>query len=96
MKKKKEKELFTPVERVLELLEIPKEAVLREPYIELSGDSRISVENHKGVIEYSRECIKLAGGKYIIKITGAALVIKNMTGYQIIISGRISAVEFIS
>ena len=84
------------VEKMLDILEIPKDAILNTPVIAMTGNSEISVENHKGIIEYSKECIKLGGGRFLLKITGRNLEIKNMTGYEIIITGFIVSVEFIS
>ena len=90
--KKKEKERSI-MRRAAEMLEIPPETVLKEPYIKWSGKASVTVENHRGIIEYGDELVRLSGGKNIISISGARLTIRSMTSYEITLFGRIDKIE---
>lgn len=62
------------------------------PVVELAGDSRVLIERHKGVTEYSREKIgiHMCFGK--LEVTGCNLELSCMTRDQLVISGRISGI----
>lgn len=63
------------------------------PLIELAGDSRVLMEHHCGVTEYGKEriCVKVKFGQ--VCICGQELRLAKMTKSQLIVSGRIQAVE---
>ena len=50
-------------------LEIPGEVILDMPLISLKGREEISVENYRGIIEYSTDKIRLNTTAGIFKIT---------------------------
>ena len=60
--------------------------------VELSGDERLLIENHKGIIHYSDEkvCIKVKLG--VIIICGSRLELSEMTEDKIVIFGKIDSV----
>ena len=63
------------------------------PMIEIAGDGRVLLENHKGVTEYSktRICVKVKFGQ--VCICGQGLRLAKMTKSQLIICGKIESVE---
>lgn len=65
------------------------------PIVEIAGQNRVLVENHRGVCKYSSEtvCVKVGFGQ--IEICGCCLTLKRMTSEQLIISGRINSVSLI-
>jgi sporulation protein YqfC len=89
IRKKTIKEKFT------ELLELPKELVLDIPRITIVGNGDMMVENYKGVIEYGSDRIRISTGIGAVKISGAGLVIKEITSEDIIISGGIHSLEYV-
>ena len=61
--------------------------------VEISGDCRVLIENHAGVIEYSRERIGVGVKFGQVTICGCGLELCRMTREQLIIRGRIDAVS---
>jgi sporulation protein YqfC len=65
------------------------------PIAELAGDRRLLIEHHQGVSAYSREniCIKVKFG--LLQVCGCGLELVRMTREQLVIRGRIDAVNLI-
>ena len=62
------------------------------PVLELTNDSRLLIENHKGVIAYGDKliCVKLKYGS--VSITGRNLTLSYMSRSQLTITGCIDAI----
>lgn len=82
-------------EDLSEALELPKEIMLNLPKISLIGQIQLIIENHKGIIEYTPTQIRVNSNSGIIKIQGTGLYIKTIVKEEIIVTGEISAFEFI-
>lgn len=61
--------------------------------VEIAGDCRVLVEQHRGVIEYDPEkiCVKATYG--CIVVYGSCLQLAQMTNASLVISGRIQSVS---
>lgn len=90
----KEKPKVSLKEKFAEMLDLPKEIVLNIPRLTLVGNRDLMIENFKGVMEYENERIRVNTGNGVIKVTGARLLIREITSEDIIISGEIHALEF--
>lgn len=82
-------------EKMAQLLEMPKEVVLDFPKLVLVGDSELSIENYKGILEYESEVIRVKTVDKIIKVTGKNLEITAITDEEIQITGTVSEVKFV-
>lgn len=82
-------------EKISEFLELPKDILLDLPRITLIGNMQLIIENHKGVIEYSKEKVRINSKSGIIRIVGQHLVIKTIITEEVIIIGNIDQVEFL-
>lgn len=82
-------------ESVSELLELPKDIILDLPRITLLGNMQLYIENHKGIIEYSKLRIRVNTKSGIIRIIGKELLIKTIITEEIIICGNIEKIEFV-
>lgn len=82
--------------RVTELLDLPKEVVLNVPKLTLLGDEELVIENYKGIIEYDIQKVRVNTGLGVIKIIGERLIIKEITSEDIMVNGKIKALEFIT
>ena len=62
------------------------------PIVELAGDRRVLIENHRGVMEYGTEriCVKVKCG--ILCICGQNMELARMTKEQLVIAGIIRSV----
>ncbi len=83
-------------ERFAEMLELPKELVMDRPKLTMVGNCDIMVENYKGVVEYASDRLRINTGSGIIRIIGTGLLIREITSEDIIISGTIHTLEFVS
>jgi len=81
--------------KISDMTELPYELVLNLPKITIIGDMQAVIENHKGIIEYENNVIRINSSIGMIKITGSSLVIKNIMAEEIIINGSIEAVVVI-
>lgn len=87
--------LFSLKAAISEALDLPGEITLNLPKIIIIGYSQMLIENHKGVIEYTPQKIRLNSGIGVIKIEGTDLNLKNIAADDIIVTGKIKAVNFI-
>ena len=83
------------LERLTEEADLPGEALPAVPLVELAGDRRVLIENHRGVTEYSREKIRVQVRYGQICICGAGLELAQMSRAQLVICGRIDSVSLI-
>ena len=79
---------------ISDVLEIPKDILLDLPKITFIGNLQVNIENHKGIIEYSNETIRVKMKDGIIKVLGMDLIIKTIISEEIIISGKIASIDF--
>lgn len=79
--------------QVSDFLEIPSDVMLDLPKIVLVGDLQLFVENHRGIVEYTPEVVKLIVGEGEICVTGENLSIRNIMADEIIVEGKIKAVN---
>ena len=80
---------------ISEVLELPKDVVLDLPKIILTGNIGITISNHKGIIEYTQEILRINSGIGIIKIEGEKLELKTILSEEIIVIGTIEKLEII-
>lgn len=83
--------------RIMEFLadraELEAEPMPAQPIVEIAGDQRVLVENHKGVSAYSSERILINVSFGTVCICGCGLRLIRMTKEQLVIRGRIDAVS---
>lgn len=79
-------------DRLADGADLPGEVVPGQSILEVLGDTRVLIEYHRGVQEYSREriAVKLKFGT--VCICGCGLELTHMTKDQLVIRGRIDAV----
>lgn len=79
---------------ISDILELPKDIILDLPRITMISNIQINVENHKGILEYSDNLVKIKAKYGFIKIEGLDIFIKSIVNEEIVISGKIHKVEF--
>ncbi|MTI49408.1 MAG: sporulation protein YqfC [Firmicutes bacterium] len=77
-----------------EILELPKDIVLDLPKITMIGNLQVYIENHKGIIEYSKQRIRINTNIGILRITGKDMYIRNIVTEEVIVVGEIAELEF--
>ena len=73
-------------------MDLPGEPVPGKPALELLGKNRVIIENHRGILDYSREEIRVRVSYGWIHITGSGLELSLMSGQQLIITGTIGSI----
>ena len=63
------------------------------PIVEIAGDSRVLIERHNGMTEYSREriCVKVRYG--CVCVCGCGLELQRMSRDQLVIRGKIESIS---
>ncbi len=79
--------------RLADRMDIPQEAASGAPRIVISGSSRVRIEGHRGLLEYSRERVAAAGAGCRVLIKGEDLGLEAMSGRDLVVTGRLWAVE---
>ncbi len=92
MKKKRFEEMKNTVS---DMFELPKEIMLNMPKVSLIGNNQMLVENHKGIIEYTAQRIRVNSAIGVIRIIGNDMNLRNIAVDDIMISGEIKTIEFI-
>ena len=82
--------------KLVNALELPKEIIFNLPLITIVGNEEINIENYKGVIEYSPEKIRINTECGVLKINGEKLSFKQITAENIIVTGVIQTLEYLS
>jgi len=82
------------VGKALEKMDIPQNALLHVPRMEIYGVRQLMLENHKGILEYSQELIRINCGKVIIRVEGEELTLKAMNLKELSIVGNIRNIGY--
>ena len=78
-----------------DVLELPKDLVLNLPRVTMVGNVQLTLENHRGVILYSDQCVRIAVERGEVQVTGQKLTLRSIFPDEIIIDGLIFAVSYI-
>ena len=82
-------------ELVVESLKLPRDSVLGDSIITVTGNTEILIENYKGILQYSDELILLQGKNRKIELKGKRLNIVYYTNEDMKISGMMESICFI-
>ncbi len=79
---------------MVEALELPKDLVYGAVLINVTGRRELLVENYRGILEYSTECIRLQAKDCRVCITGKNLNIEYYTNEEMKICGMIKSIQY--
>jgi len=85
----------TMKEKVVKALELPEEIMLDKVLVEALGSEKITIINHKGIMFYSEENIKITSKEALINIKGENLTLNTLLSEEIVIKGKIKSIEYI-
>ncbi len=77
---------------IMEQTAIDPELLPGQPIVEIAGERRVLIENHRGVSSYGKDRILVKVPFGTICICGCQLQILHMTKERLVISGRIDSV----
>lgn len=79
--------------RIEDMLEIPKEITSNEPKVTIVSFKQMLIENYKGILEYEDILIRIKTSMGILNISGFGLNLNQMTGDDIVVTGKIESIE---
>ncbi len=88
------KKTYKIKETISNVLELPKDIVLDVAKITLIGSNNVTVENHKGIVEYNDDQIRINTGSGVLTINGLKLNIKSILQEEIIITGEVHCISY--
>ena len=80
--------------RINDILELPSEVTSNKPKITIVGCEEMLIENYKSILEYEEFYIKINTYIGAININGFNLRLKEMTGDDIMVLGKIDSLDF--
>ena len=89
-----EKKFNRGKEMLVEKLDLPKDVILDVPKIIVIGRNEITIENHKGIISFKDDLIKINTKEGPLNIHGSKFEILYIATSTITISGFFNSVEY--
>ncbi len=80
--------------KLADSLNIPEDLAKGAAIVTVTGNRLAYVENYRGIIEYSKECIRLQTKTCRIRITGCELDITYYTNDDMKITGEIHQIQY--
>lgn len=87
--------MFKPeklLSRLSERLDLPGQAVVREPQVLLSGDRQLTVEGHRGIRRCEPERIEVRTARACVCVDGQGLRIAMLNAGCMVIRGKLRGV----
>lgn len=81
-------------EFLAENFSMPKDVMMDLPRVSICGDKEIYIENHKGLLEYSDNMIRLKMNDGIINVSGTGLRIIIIEQERMVINGVLENVNY--
>lgn len=79
---------------VTEGLKLPRDLILGEVNIRISGRSLVYIENYRYIIEYSEEVLKLQCKNIKLRILGKKLVLDYFSRDEMMVRGVINEISY--
>ncbi|GIP20534.1 MULTISPECIES: sporulation protein YqfC [Paenibacillus] len=78
----------------VDFLDLPQDLVFDLPRLTMVGNKQLLIENHRGVLHFSPDKLKLALTDGSLDVDGRGLVIKAIMPEEVLIEGYISAIQY--
>lgn len=78
-----------------DFLDLPKDVVLDIPRITMIGNLQLYIENHRGVIDFSENNLRLKLSVGELNIRGEQLVIRTILPDEVFIEGIIGDIQYL-
>lgn len=90
----KKKNLRQVKSNIVESLELPRDIVYGAVIITAMGRGQVLIENYKGIIDYTREKIRLQTKNCQVSVVGKQLVVEYYTNEEMKITGFIEGILY--
>ena len=75
-----------------DILDVPGQVAAGMFRITITGKTKVHLENHRGILEYGGQCMRVNCGRVIAKITGFDLEVRRISASEMLIVGSIDGV----
>ena len=79
-----------------EAMELPKEIMLNLPLVTLVGQEEVTIENYRGILEYSEETVRVGTAAGILQLRGKKLCLKQLSADCMVVTGRVEKLDFLT
>ena len=80
--------------RLADTVDISKDIILDTFLIRGTGNNEIIIENYKGILEYTENCVRIKAKPRCIKICGNSLELCNISDDMLCITGNMDKISF--
>lgn len=80
--------------RITDAAGMPKDVILGVPIISVIGQNEASIENYRGILEYTDKLIRIQTKLGKIHVSGRGLQIEHYNNDEMKITGHITMIEF--
>lgn len=82
------------LQRLARALELPQDLVMDLPRLTMLGNQQVLIENHRGIVEYAPEFVRvnLSNGALLVK--GRNLTLGNLQPEQLLIEGAVEEIRY--
>ena len=81
-------------DKVTEAYGVPKETVMDLTKLSFAENRELYVENHKGILEYTEELIRIKTKSAVISVRGADFKVSYIGKYDLLVQGVFSDIAF--
>lgn len=81
-------------EKIADTVDVSKEILLNAVKVVLIGNREITIENYRGIVEYTAETVVLDANPHRIRLEGKNLTVRAITGDMLCVEGEISKLAF--
>jgi sporulation protein YqfC len=78
-----------------QVIDLPPDVTLDLPRLTLIGNRKLFIENHRGLVQFSSEHLKLAIHNGLLELLGSDLMIRTISAEEISIEGLINELKYI-
>ena len=79
-----------------EAMELPKEIMLNLPLVTLVGQEEVTIENYRGILEYSEETVRVGTAAGILQLRGEKLCLKQLSADCMVVTGKVEKLDFLT
>lgn len=85
----------SPRERIADAFDLSRDVILDTVTVKVVGCREMTIQNYKGILEYSDTCIRIKAKPQAVKICGRGLELKTITDEVLYITGAIHSFAFV-
>lgn len=86
--------MYNTKRNIADKLDLPRDIILNMPQIKVTGKNEIVIENHRGIVLFDENQIKINSGVGLISIYGSKFEVLFMGGSTITIGGRFNSIVY--